>query len=119
MTAPRWVAIWFRVAAVYGVVALLASLTQPAPSLGALTHYGFIGTALAFQGVFWIVARDPVRHRPLMLASVAEKAAFTIPAAILLARGTVPPETALFAGIDAVLGIGFLLAWRATPRGAD
>ena len=55
-TAPRWIAIWFRGAALYGAVALLASLAQPAPSPGAPTHYGFIGTALAFQAVFWIIA---------------------------------------------------------------
>ncbi|KQT31936.1 hypothetical protein ASG29_08670 [Sphingomonas sp. Leaf412] len=116
--APRWVPLWFRIATIYGVVALTGAAFGAPAGAAALPHYAFVGTALAFHALFWIIAGDPVRYRPVMLAAVAEKAAFTIPALLLVARGTVPASTALFAAIDAVLGIGFLLAWRATPRRA-
>ena len=112
MPGPRWVSWWFRGAAVYGALALLlAYLTPPPNPAAALSHYGFAGTALAFQLVFWIIGGNPSRYRPLMLAGVAEKLAFGVPAMVL----AVPPEVRLFGGIDLLLGAGFLLAWRVTP----
>lgn len=118
MTAPIWIRWWFRGAAVYGAVALLASLAGPTPPpVALLSSLGFTFTALAFQLVFWIIAGDPVRHRPLMLAGVAEKLAFGVPV-LLLAGGPAAPLSVLpFGIIDLILGAGFLLAWRATPRG--
>lgn len=114
---PRWVARWFRGAALYGTIALLASLLA-SPAGGAapqLPPLAFAFTALAFQIVFWIVGGDPVRYRPVMLAGVAEKLAFGIPALWLVATGGADRAVAPFAIIDLVLGAGFLLAWRATP----
>ncbi len=114
-TAPRWVRWWFRGAAIFGVLALTPGYAaDPAPA-AALTHFGFTGVALAFQIVFWIIAGDPVRYRPLMLASVAEKLAFVVPAVLLVAQGTVPAIVLLPGSVDALLGLGFLVAWRVTP----
>lgn len=117
-TAPRWVRLWFRGAAIYGAVALVLSLFGPPPTpVALLPQLAFTFTALAFQWVFWTIGGDPVRHRPLMLAGVAEKVAFGVPALALAAGwggsfGVVP-----FALIDLALGVGFWLAWRATaPR---
>lgn len=115
--APRWVRRWFRGSAVYGVVALIASTCAPPTEPSALLpHYAFVGTALAFQVVFWIVGGDPVRYRPMMLAGVAEKLAFGVPTLTLAALGTAPWAVAPFALVDLALGLGFLLAWRSTPR---
>jgi hypothetical protein len=88
-TAPRWVGRWFRGAALYGTVALLASLlASPAGAPGPpLPPLAFAFTALAFQIVFWIIGGDPVRYRPVMLAGVAEKLAFGAPALWLIATG--------------------------------
>lgn len=113
--APRWVRWWFRGAAVYGLLALLPQYLLPQPEGAELVAYGFIGTASAFQLVFWIIGGDPVRYRPLMLAGIAEKLAFGVPAWLLFARGDVPAPVAVFGGIDLALGAGFLLAWRAMP----
>ena len=111
-TAPRWVGWWFRGAAIYGAVALLASLA--APGAIVLPQLAFTLTALAFQLVFWMVGGDPVRYRPLMLAGIAEKLAFGVPALLLAAGST----TAIFGAIDVALGAGFLVAWFATPARA-
>ncbi len=116
MTAPRWVSLWFRAAAIYGLLALLPQYLLPQPAGAELVAYGFIGTASAFQIVFWIIAGDPVRYRALMLAGVAEKLAFGVPAFVLYATGAAPLAVVLFGGLDLLLGLGFLLAWRATPR---
>ena len=68
----RWI---FRIAAIYGLIALTplyfleAKVAAPAPLLAHPEHfYGFIGTALAAQVMFLVIASDPVRYRPLMLA---------------------------------------------------
>jgi len=117
-SAPRWVSLWFRGAAIYGAVALLLSLlAPPIPGPGRLAQLGFIFTALAFQIVFWLIGGQPARYRLLMLTGVAEKLAFGVPALWLAAQGDGEPATALFGAIDLILGAGFLLAWRATPRG--
>lgn len=113
--APRWVRWWFRGAALFGVVALVPTYFIAPPPGAALAQYGFAGVALAFQIVFWIIAGDPVRFRPMMLASVAEKASFVLPGALLAARGAVPPAVLVAGAIDLLLGVGFLIAWRATP----
>lgn len=114
---PRWIRLWFRGAAVYGAIALIASLFGPPPGpVALLPHLAFTFTALAFQIVFWVVGGDPVRYRPLMLAGVAEKLAFGVPALTLAGGDWSVPRTIIpFALIDLVLGAGFLLAWLRTP----
>lgn len=109
--APTWVRWWFRAAAIYGTLALLASLA--APGAATLPGLAFTFTALAFQIVFWLIGSDPLRYRPMMLVGVAEKLAFGVPALILAAGST----TAIFGIVDLILGTGFLLAWFATRRG--
>ena len=118
LSTPNWVRVWFRGAAAYGVVALLATWVRPAPAGDALFFHGFAGTAMAFQLAFWIIGGDPVRHRPLMPAAVAEKLAFVIPVAMLAAAGRAAPTTLAAGAVDLILGIGFLAAWRVTPRAA-
>ncbi|SEL96517.1 hypothetical protein SAMN05216382_3000 [Sphingomonas palmae] len=107
----RWVRWWFRAAAIYGTAALVASLA--APGAATLTGLAFTLTALAFQLVFWLIGGDPVRYRPMMLAGVAEKLAFGVPALVLAPGST----TAMFGVVDLILGAGFLLAWFAIKRG--
>lgn len=114
--APSWVRWWFRGAAIYGLVALLPQYLFPQPAGAELVSYAFIGTASAFQLVFWVIGGDPVRYRALMLPGVAEKLAFGVPAVALFARSDAPAPVLVFGGIDLALGLGFLLAWRATER---
>ena len=106
----------FRWAAVYGLIVLLPLYLTPLPPLGAETLLGFVGLAVVFQTVFWIIGGDPVRYRALMLPAVAEKLVFGVPALALFAQGyPVPAVVAMFAGVDLMLGLGFFVAWRRTP----
>jgi hypothetical protein len=106
----------FRWAAIYGVVVLAPLYLTPLPPTLGETLLGFIGLALVFQGVFWVIGGDPVKYRALMPLAVAEKLVFGVPALALYAQGyPVPPPVAVFAGIDLLLGLGFFLAWRKTP----
>lgn len=114
--APKWVRWWFRGAAIYGTLGLLSLLAQTPPGGDALFYYGFIGTALAFQLVFWIIGGDPVRFRTVMLACPFEKLGFVVPITWLALHGGVGESTIAAGVIDLVLGIGFVAAWRATPE---
>jgi hypothetical protein len=116
VTARRWISWWFRGAALFGLVALLPQYLLPQPTEAALVAYAFIGTAAAFQLVFWVIGSNPVRFRALMLPSVAEKLAFGVPAIVLFARAEAPAAALVFGFIDLLLGFGFLLAWRATRQ---
>ena len=118
----RWI---FRIAAIYGIVVLApmyfleAKVAAPAAVLPhAENFYGFIGTALAAQVMFLIIASDPVRYRPLMLAGVLEKLAFGVPAWVLWAQGRVAASVVAFGTLDLVLGALLLWAWTRTPRTA-
>jgi hypothetical protein len=86
----------------------------------ALTHaefyYGFTASALAWQVAFWIIGSDPVRYRPLMIAAALfEKFPWGVIVFGLGAAGRViPPTTYVFAAIDVLLGLAFIVAWRST-----
>ena len=103
----------FRWAAIYGVIVLLPMYLTPLPREGAEVLYGFIGLALVFQALFWMIGSDPAKYRPLMPIAVAEKVVFGVPCLALWASGyPINPPVALFACIDLLLGLGFFLAWR-------
>ena len=98
-------------AAIYGVIALVPAYFLPVPDPWRLTHLGFVGLALVFQGMFWIIARDPLRFLPLMPLAVFEKLAFGVPAIAFWGRGQTDGVTAAFGGVDLLLGALFLLAY--------
>lgn len=113
----RFPARMFRWAAIYGLIVLTPLYFAPLPPQLGETLLGFIGLALVFQGVFWVIGSDPIKYRTLMPLAVAEKLAFGVPALALFSQGyPVAPPVAVFAGIDMLLGLGFFAAWRMTPR---
>ena len=79
------------------------------------TYYGFIGCALVFQWLFWIIGDDPTRYRALMLPSVAEKLVYAVPALALAAQARAPTIVVPFAIMDLLLGTAFLIARSRTP----
>jgi hypothetical protein len=111
---PIFVRRIFRGAAIYGVLVLVPLYLVPAPPVRPDSYYGFLGCALVFQSLFWIIGGDPRKYRALMLPSVAEKLVYAVPALLLFARGSVPAFVVPFAVIDLLLGAGFLIARRQT-----
>jgi hypothetical protein len=114
----------FLGAAIYGFIVLLPQyfLEEKAGRdfPPAITHpeyfYGFIGIAVAWQIVFLVISRDPVRYRPLMPVAVVEKIAFGFPAIALYLTGRLSAQM-LGAGIlDLILGTLFVIAYRRTPQ---
>lgn len=112
----------FWVAGVWGVL-VLAPLYFLFDMIGkqdppAITHpgfyYGFVGVGLAWQIAFLIIARDPVRFRPMMLPSVVEKFSFGIAVVVLVTQGKMHRSDLVLAGIDMTLGVLFLAAYWKT-----
>jgi len=75
-------------------------------------YYGFIGVALAWQFAFLVIARDPVRFRPIMIPAMAEKILFPASAFLLCAQGRVAAASLGPAVIDLVLAALFFVSFR-------
>lgn len=112
----------FTVAAIYGLVSLLPMYFLEERLMArmppALTHpefyYGFIGVALAWQLLFLLVAREPVRLRPVMLPAVVEKLGWGLGVLVLVAQGKIGTFFVPAAVIDLLLAVLFVVAWRRT-----
>ena len=112
----------FLVAAVYGLIVLLPQYFLEAKTgrdfPPAITHseyyYGFIGIAVAWQIVFLIISRDPIRYRPIMLAALVEKAVFGFPAIALYLGGRLSAQMLGAGLIDLTLLVLFAIAYRRT-----
>src|SRR5262245_30940404 len=116
----------FTVAAVYGFITLvpfyfmLHTLERRAPP--PVTHqefyYGFVGLALLWQMVFVLVAKDPLRYRPIMPIAILEKLVYSVPVVILYWLGKASASILGPALADPVLGVLFVIAYfrPAAPR---
>jgi hypothetical protein len=84
----------------------------------AITHpeyfYGFAGVALAWQVAFLVIARDPLRYRPIMLAGILEKTSFGIATIMLFLEERLARQMLAFGLIDLAWGALFLTAWWKT-----
>jgi hypothetical protein len=112
----------FTAAGIYGIV-VLAPLYFLEDWFGrgappAITHpeffFGFVGIALAWQFVFLVIGRDPLRYQPLILPSILEKLSYGVAVIILFLLGRVVASTLVTACIDLVLGTLFVAAYLAT-----
>jgi len=112
----------FSIAGIYGIIVLLPLFLGPTwfaqrfppPVTHPDFYYGFAGTALAWQLVFLIISRDPVRYRPLMLAGIVEKLIYGIASTALFLAGEIQPSLVVGPVVDLVFGALFLLAWFRT-----
>jgi hypothetical protein len=88
----------------------------------SITHpgffYGFVGAGLAWQVVFFVIAMDPVRYRPIMIPSVLEKVSYVAPVVVLVLQGRMHPSDLVFVGSDFVLGVLFVVAYLKTQPDA-
>ena len=77
-------------------------------------YYGFAGVTLAWQVLFLVLSRDPVRYRPLMLPTILEKAGYVVAALVLFAEDRLAPAMMGPVAIDAILGVLFVMAYART-----
>lgn len=113
----------FGLAGWYGLLVLLPQYflearvgrDYPPPITHPENYYGFIGVAVAWQVLFLIIAKDPVRYRLAMLPGALEKIAFGIAVVVLCMQGRTPRVTLAFATIDLLFAALFLVAFQKTP----
>ena len=117
----------FIVAGLYGLVTLIPhfflenriGITDPP----AITHpeyfYGFLGVALAWQILFFVIAFNPRRYRSVMPVAFLEKLGFGAAAVILFIGHRVQTQIMVFGIVDLLLGALFLYAYAVTPDRQD
>ena len=121
-TAPRFARLVFAAAGLYGLLTVTplywmeSSISRDTPP--GITHpeyyYGFIGVTVAWQLVFLLIARDPVRHRAMMSLSVIEKLGFGVAALVLSAQHRLDGLVLGFGVVDLVWGTLFVTSYVLT-----
>lgn len=89
---------------------------DPPPISHPQFYYGFAGVGLAFQFVFFVIATDPMRFRPMMIPSMLEKISYVGALVVLSLQRRITPSQAATCAPDALLAILFLAAYLKTPR---
>jgi hypothetical protein len=65
---------------------------------------------------FLVIAKNPVRFRPMMLPSILEKFAYGIALGALYLQGRLHTADLGFGAIDLLFGILFIVAFLKTPE---
>src|SRR5580765_1396408 len=112
----------FLISGIYGLIVLLpqffleSKIGQDQPP--AITHpeffYGFVCVAVAFQFVFLIIASDPVKYRPLILAALVEKFPFLFTVIFLYLQSRVGWQIVAAGSIDGFWGVMFFVSYLMT-----
>lgn len=115
MKFAHWV---FRIAAIYGILVLTLGLALPPSSLNRPEfYYGFYGVTIAWQIVYFLISRDPVRFRPVMLVGVFAKGSFLSACVALFYTNRLVELGPLYGGIiDGILAVFFVIAYMRTPE---
>ena len=123
----RFAKIVFWTAGIWGVLVItplyfmfqLISRNDPPPITHPGFFYGFVGATLAWQMIFFFIATDPARYRPLMIPSVLEKLAYSAAVILLVLQGRMHPSDLVFGGVDLLLGAVFVIAYFTMGRHAE
>ena len=123
----RFARIVFTGAGVWGIVVLtplffLVDVTgrpYAPPANHPHFFYGFLSVAMAWQIAFLAIGSSPVRFRPLMIPSLAEKVGFVVVAAVLHSNARISTDEAMVAAPDLLLAILFIAAFAMTAKAAD
>jgi hypothetical protein len=118
----KFAKILFWIAAVWGILILtplyfmfdMIGRQDPPPITHPAFYYGFVGTGLAWQFAFLVIARDPVRFRPMMLPSIFEKFSYGIALTTLYLQHRLHPSDLVFGVVDLLFGLLFLVAFVRT-----
>ncbi|HEY7353310.1 MAG TPA: hypothetical protein VH596_11140 [Terriglobales bacterium] len=114
----------FLIAGIWGFLALtplyfifnVIGRQDPPPITHPGFYYGFVSVGLAWQVAFFVIAKDPVRFRPMMIPSVLEKFGYAISLLVLFLQARLHGSDLLFAGVDLLFGVLFLVAFFHTRK---
>jgi hypothetical protein len=121
----RFAKIVFLIAGIYGLL-ILAPIYFMENTIGrqtppAITHpeyfYGFLGAGLAWQVLFLVLSRDPVRYRAMIPPSILEKVSWGIALLVLFSQGRLPLSAFAIGSVDWIFALLFLAAYFTTKSG--
>lgn len=112
----------FWVAGIWGILVLtplyfmfdVIGRQDPPPITHPAFYYGFVGVGLAWQIAFLIIASNPVRFRPLMIAGMAEKFSYAAALIVLYLQRRLHASDLTFGVVDLLFGVLFVLAFLRT-----
>ena len=94
----------------------LVGRAYPPPITHPDFYYGFVGGALVWQLAFLMIATNPARYRPIMLAAILEKLVYVTTMGTLYLQGHLQLAQVAVAGPDAILLLVFIAAFIKTPE---
>jgi hypothetical protein len=111
----------FLVAGIYGLAVLTPMFFlenvigeyDPPSITHAEFYYGFVCAAFAWQIVYLMMWRDPIRLRPMLVPAIMAKTGFGISVIVLFARGRLAARNVVLPSIDLVLAALFVWAYVA------
>jgi hypothetical protein len=116
MKFARWV---FNVGGLYGLISVAPlyfmeysiNRQDPPPITHPMFFYGFVGVTLAWQLLFFVIARQPAQLAPVIPFAALEKLSFGIGTMVLYSQGRLDHGDLWFGGIDLVWAVLFQAAW--------
>jgi hypothetical protein len=118
----RFAKIVFTIAGIWGII-VLTPLYFVFDTMGRLAppainhpqyYYGFVSIGLVWQIAFLIIASDPLRFRPFILAAILEKFGYMFSLIVLALQRRISNFDAVPAIPDGILGVLFIAAFFAT-----
>ncbi len=117
----------FFAAGVWGIAVLtplfftldLVGRSYPPPVTHPDFYFGFLAVALAWQVGFLLIAREPVRLRPMMLPAVLEKGFYVTSLVALYGQGRIQIGQVLPGVPDFLLGCLFVAAFLKVRQAAS
>ncbi|MBS4028439.1 MAG: hypothetical protein KGZ58_07360 [Ignavibacteriales bacterium] len=89
-------------------------IDYPPPITHPEYYYGFIGLALVFQFLFFVISRDPLYYRKIMPITFLEKIIFIVPIIILFAQNRTGINMVYGAITDSILLVFFVISYWKT-----
>ena len=120
----KFAKIIFWIAGIWGVLVItplffmfnLIGRQDPPPITHPGFYYGFVTAALAWQIAFFVIARDPIRLRPLIVPAVIEKFGYGIVVLVLVSQNRMRSSDLMLGCVDLLLGALFVAAFVKTRR---
>lgn len=109
----------FFIAGIYGLL-ILTPIYFMEGKIGRetppdITHpeyfYGFLGAALAWQVLFLVLSRDPMRYRAMIVPSVIEKISYGVALIVLFLQHRLPQSVLAFGSVDWIFAVLFIAAF--------
>ena len=118
----KFAKIIFWIAGIWGILVLtplyfmfnLIGRQDPPPITHPAFYYGFVGAGLTWQIAFLIIATNPARFRPLIIACIIEKFSYATALIILYLQQRLHPSDLTFGLVDLLFGALFVFAFLKT-----